>query len=194
MVIWQVLGLGLAAMGVYSLYFAWQRKARSWPLVVAGWVLVLGSITSWSQTSGVDKGPALGVVAVILVALITIIAAAIKAPVKTRRTITPRQPQQSWQASVWHEGLSITASILAIAILALIAALASCTAMFMAGRAVGLEHTANLTLSMFAFPMAWAGLATFIGYSTSTFLRAAVLLGLAVVSAAIILVTMQGGG
>ncbi|MEO0919459.1 MAG: hypothetical protein AAFX98_02035 [Pseudomonadota bacterium] len=190
--IWQLLGLGLATGGVGALYLAWRRKVRSWPLVVIGWVLVLGSIVSWSQTSGVDKGPALGIVAVVLIAMIAVIGSAMNAPVKKRRTVAPRRPSPGGQASVWHEGLSLTGSVLAIVFVGLIAAIASCTALFMVGRTAGMEHTANLTLTMFAFPMVWAGLATFIGYSSNAVSKVLVLMGLAAISTVLLVVTMQG--
>lgn len=190
MLLWQILGTCLSIVGVFALYLSWQGKQRSWPLVLAGWGAVFGAIWAWSQTSGVDKGPALGIIIVVLTAMIGVLVVALRTPVKQRREPKVRNQSDGAQASVWHEGLSTTASILAIVIVGLIASVASCTALFMGNRALGMEHTANLSLTMFAFPMVWAGLATYVGYSNSVGGRAGFLAGLTALSGAIIFANM----
>lgn len=193
MLIWQILGTCLSVAGVFALYLSWQRKARSWPLVITGWALILGAIIAWAQTSGVDKGPALGIVIVILTALTGVGIVALRTPVKQRREPRTRHLAESDQASVWHEGLSMTASILAIVFIGLIASVSACTALFMASQAAGMEHTANLTLTMFSFPMVWAGLSTYLGYSQSPLQKSVILAGMIAVSIAIVFAAMQGG-
>lgn len=190
---WQILGVSLSITGIFALYLSWQRKQRSWPLVAAGWGLIFGAVSAWGQTSGIDKGPALGIIAVVSTALIGVLIVALRTPVKTRREPRPRSQTQSRQASVWHEGLSATASILAIVFVGLTASVACCTAIFMGSRAAGLEHTANLTVTMFSFPLLWAGLATYIGYSNSLSGRTAWLIGIIGISGAVIFATIQGG-
>ena len=86
----------------------------------------------------------------------------------------------------------MAASLTAIAVGGLIASIAFCTALFLANRSLGLEHTANLTLAMFALPMTWGGLATFVGYSKSVVMRAAVLLGTTALSALVIFANFEG--
>lgn len=186
MLLWQILGTSLGLTGIGALYLSWRRKSRSWALVGSGWSLLLGSVLSWSQTSGIDKGPALGIIAVVFTALAAVALTAWRTPVKQRRKVAARPAALNAQASVWHEGLTMAASLTAIAVVGLIASVAFCTALFLANRSLGLEHTANLTLTMFAFPVTWGGLATLVGYSKSVVTRAAVLLGMIAVSALII--------
>lgn len=190
MLFWQILGTCLSIAGVYALSLSWQRKTRHWPLVLSGWGAILGAILAWAQTSGVDKGPALGIIVVVLTAMIGVFIVALRTPVKQRREPKARALGSANEASVWHEGLSTTASILAIVIIGLIAAMASCTAFFMGSRALGMEHTANLSLTMFAFPMVWAALATYVGYSTSVLGRATFMAGLTVLSGGVIFASM----
>lgn len=189
MLLWQILGTALSIAGVFALYLSWQRKARSWALVLSGWALILAAIASWAQTSGVDKGPALGIVVVVLTALIAVGIVALRTPIKERREPRARVAPDSTRASVWHEGLSTTASILAIVFVGLVASVAACTAFFMGSQAAGMEHTANLTTSMISFPLVWGALSTYVGYSTSRMGRALTLIGIVAASAAIIAAT-----
>lgn len=192
MLFWQILGICLSIAGVFALYLSWQRRKRSWPLVLGGWALIIGAIVSWAQTSGVDKGPALGIVIVILTAMSAVGIVAAKTPVKLRREPRIRDLSEATQSSVWHEGLSTTASILAIVFVGLIASVAACTALFMGSQAVGVEHTANLTITMFSFPLLWGAISTYIGYSSSVTGRFVTLAGLLTVSAAIMAATAPG--
>ena len=191
MIIWQLIGICLSISGVLSLYLGWKRKHRSWPHILSGWSLLLGSILAWGQTSGADKGAALGIIVVVLTGMTAVAVIAVKTPVKARRKPRKTATQGNMQASLWHEGLSITASILAIVIVGMIASIAACTAMFLTNRAVGVEHTANIILTMFAFPTLWAGLATYMGYSHNTVGKIRLLLGLVLVSCAVIFAMMR---
>jgi len=190
MLLWQILGGTLGAAGVFALYLAWQKKERSWPIVIGAWALVAGGIWAFAQTSGVDKGPALGIVAFTVFAMIAIAIRAYTSPVKQRREIAPRVNATTRDASVWHEGLSVTLSILAIVFVGLIASVAACTALFMGNRALGMEHTGNLTLTMTSFPLLWAGLATYIGYASNRWGKAGVFALITTASAGIIAATM----
>ena len=191
MIIWQMTGVCLSFLGVLLLYLGWKRKRRSWPHIVAGWGFVLGAIIAWGQTSAADKGTALGIIVVVLTGLAALAIIAVKTPVKARRKPRKAAIQGPVQASLWHEGLSMTASILAIVIVGMIASIAACTAFFLANRAAGVEHTANIIVTMFAFPTLWAGLATYIGYSNNTGGKIRLLLGLVVGCGAIIFAIMR---
>lgn len=190
MLLWQIIGTCLSISGLLALYMSWQRRQRLWPLVLAGWAAILGAILSWAKTSGVDKGAALGIIVVMLTAMIGVLVVAFRTPVKKRRLPRVHTRSDLAPASVWHEGLSMTASVIAIAIVCLITSLVSCTALFIGNRALGMEHTANLSLTMFAFPMVWAGLATYVGYSSSVGGRTGFLAALAAVSSAVIFANM----
>jgi hypothetical protein len=162
--IWQAGGIGLALAGVGALYLSWKGKDRSWPLVAAGWMLLAASIISWAQTSGTDKGSALGIVSAVLVALGFVGAAAISAPTKRRRAAPMRSLPAEARTNVWHDGLRAGVAAIALVFVALVASIATCTAFFTIARSAGVEHTANLTVSMFAFPIALAGFTTFLTY------------------------------
>lgn len=161
---WQAGGIGLALAGVGALYLSWSRKGRSWPLVTIGWMLITASIASWAQTSGADKGSALGIVAAILVALGFVGAAAMSGPTKLRRAAPVRSLPAYVQENAWQEGLRAGFAVVVLVLVALTVSIAICTALFTAARAAGVEHTANLTVSMFAFPLALAGFTTFLAY------------------------------
>lgn len=191
MLLWQLSGLALSGAGVFALYLAWQRKERSWGLIGLGWALLLGSLLLWDRTSGVDKGPALGLISITMMALVAIAIAAMRTPVKQRREARVRNVKADVQTRVRHSAAANLASILAIVIFGLAASVAACTALFMGSRALGIEHTANLSMTMFAFPLAWAGLATYIGYSSNVRSRAGVLFGALAVSGVIIFSSMQ---
>ncbi|MDM7957461.1 hypothetical protein [Blastomonas sp.] len=191
MVLWQLSGLVLSAAGLFALHRAWQAKQRHWGLIGLGWALLLGSVLVWGRTSGVDKGPALGLISITIMAMLAIFVAAMRTPVKQRRQARVRNGMADTQTRVRHSAAANVASILAIVIFGLAASVAACTALFMGNRALGMEHTANLSLTMFAFPLAWAGLATYIGYSSSIRTRATVLTGVLALSSVIIFSSMQ---
>lgn len=185
-----ILAIGLGIAGIAALYIGWKQSKRSWPLVLGGWGLLLGSLVVWRQLSGIDKGPALGLVAIVLTALLAILIIALRTPVKHRRQPRIRQSEMSDQASVLREGLFTTASIFAIVFVGLVMSIAACSALFMTARLLGIEESANLTITMFAFPLSWAGLATYIGYSSSLMSKVITLATGLIVSGAIIAVSV----
>ncbi|WP_017671919.1 hypothetical protein [Blastomonas sp. AAP53] len=191
MVLWQLSGLALSGAGIFVLYLAWKARQRNWGLIGLGWTLLLGSLLAWDRTSGVDKGPALGLISITIMAMLAIFVVAMRTPVKQRREARTRNVATDMQARVRHSLAVSTASILAIVIFGLLASVAACTAFFMAARSLGMEHTANLSLTMFAFPLAWAALATYIGYSSCVQTRARVVLGALALSSVIIFSSMQ---
>ncbi|MBO6526940.1 hypothetical protein [Erythrobacter sp.] len=192
MMAWQIGGTILAIAGVVALYLSWRSRRRSWPLVLSGWTLLLGAVVAWGNTSGVDKGPALGIVVVVMVASVGVLLVALRRPVKRRRRIEQRIVAQLVERP-GSKNLAITANAVAIVLLGFLTSITVATAIFMAGRSAGTEHTANLTVTMFAFPVLWAALTTFIGYSRSMVARAVVAFGAMALSAAIIAVTSTGG-
>lgn len=187
---WQTGGTILAVAGLAVLYAAWQRKARNWPLVLVGWALLAGSVASTAQVNGTEKGWALGILVAVLAGLIALGALALSAPVKTRRQV-PARPAAGMAAQPdWRAKIAPAARIAAIVLLGLPVSLAGSTALFMGSRAAGVEHTANLTTAMFAFPLIWASLSTMLAYSDSARTRTANVLGMAIVSGAVIAATM----
>jgi hypothetical protein len=190
---WQAGGIILALAGIGALHLSWKRKERSWPLVASGWLLLAASIVSWAQSSGADKGIALGLVVAVLIALGFVGAAALSGPTKLRRAAPVRSLPASIQASVWHEGLRAGFAMVAMVLAALVVSIATCTALFTAARSAGVEHTANLTVSMFAFPLALAAFTTFLAYCEDARLKAAWTAVPTALSAVIIAATFGAG-
>lgn len=189
-IVWQLGGTILSILGVGALYLAWRKKERDWPLVSAGWSFIIVSIAVWSQTSGVDKGPALGIVVVTLIGLAAVCARAFAVPAKAGRSNGTRPARAGNGGDVSVSRYSAAANITAIIIGGVAVSILACTALFMGNQSLGVEHTTNLTLTMFGFPLLWGALATYIGYSTSTSGRITKLVGLSLISAVIILLSM----
>ena len=183
---WQIGGVLTGAMGIAALYLAWQRKEASRALTAAGWALVAVSILAWSRTSGIDKGPALGILGIVLTALAALAISALRTPPRARRAQRARiAPAEGRGPAV--EAIGRKALMLAVIVpLGFAAALAVCGALFMAGRAAGVEHTGNLAAAMFAFPLVWAGLATAIGYAGKPARGAVMLSGILAAALAVI--------
>lgn len=191
---WQVTGVLLGAAGIAALYLAWQRKEKSAALPVVGWTLVAASILAWSRTSGIDKGPALGIVAIVLIALAVLGISALMTPPRSRRAQRTRAVRDGeGGGSMTARAAGTKALMLAvIVLLGFAAALATCSALFLAGHRAGLEHTGNLAAAMFAFPMVWAGVATWLGYHANPARGAAILAAL--LAAALVLGGLAGCG
>lgn len=190
MIFWQIGGTLLAIAGVGALYLAWKKKERDWRFVLTGWSFVTLGIVLWAQTSGVDKGPALGIVVVTLIGLMAIAARALAGPTRVGRPNVIRLNKAGGGIEVGAPRYGAAANIAAIVVVGLAVSIAVCTALFMGNRVLGVEHTSNLTLTMFSFPMLWGILATYIGYSTSIIARITTLLGLTATSLLIILSAM----
>jgi len=181
-----VLGLVFATGGIVLLYLSWQRSKRSWALVVGGWTFVVFSIFAWAQTSGIDKGPAKGIVAFILLALAALSVRAFQSPTKKRRTINRGAkpvPVQRADKTLWMRRVY---DVILLTLLSGLAALAFSTMTFMAGKAMGAEHTANLTISFFMLPILWAIFAVMAGYVRQILYKSAALIGLIIIPSLVI--------
>lgn len=191
--LWQVAGAALGAAGVAALYASWQRKGSVRGLVATGWMFIAASILAWSRTSGIDEGPALGMVAIVLTGLLAVGFSAIRTPAKVRRAERVRIALDEDDRPDAATGVGAKAlSLIVITGLGLAASLAACGALFLVGRSAGFEHTGNLATAMFAFPLVWAGLATWVGYSANPARGGAVLGAIVAASLAVIGLSMAG--
>ncbi len=184
--IWTLLGITTAIGSVGLLYIAWSKRSRSWQLVLGGWLLAIISLVSWSQTSGVDKGPAKAIVAFVLIVLAVLAVLAYRSPVKQRRNIE-REPVQAMKS---RSGLKVWAmrsyNFILLILVSGLAAMSISTAAFMVGRAFHAEHTANLTVSMFLFPVLWATFSVATGYVSRPLVKSAVLCAFAILPALLV--------
>ncbi|MEM8917400.1 MAG: hypothetical protein AAGE37_00965 [Pseudomonadota bacterium] len=183
------MGLILAVTGLAALYLSWKARSRNWPLVCSGWAMISLSILSWAQTSGVDKGPALGIVVLVLVSMLAVLGSALRMPVKIRRKAANRDTETK-NGDGWRESLAATGKILSIILLGVVTSVAACTALFVVNKTLGLEHTANLTITMFVFPLIWAAFSVFIGYAGNLWRKGAVIAGLLGLSTAAVAVAI----
>ncbi|MEM9530419.1 MAG: hypothetical protein AAGA23_05840 [Pseudomonadota bacterium] len=171
----QVLAAAGTAGSFLLLQAAWRRQTRSWPLVAAGWGMLVLSLTGWSFSSGTDKGVALGVVAGIVIVLLFLAAAAARAKPRPAKPARQRRAPPA-AASRWQLPRRVWIFLLAGPFAGL-AALGLSTAAFVALQThLNLEHTANLTLVSFGFPLAWAGLAVAVGYQPALWRKTAAVL------------------
>lgn len=150
-----------AACGIYLLQAAWRFRSLRPLRIFGGWFLVLVSITLWGMTSGADKGAALGIIAVILLAMAVLGREAFNAksrdakPVRARITEAEAFSARGLLRKIWVG--------LLIGPISGLAALAISTAMFAVLKGQGMEHSINLTIVSFAFTLLWSGLSVFAG-------------------------------
>ena len=166
--------LALAVCGIYLLQAAWRLRANNALRLLGGWAAVLASIMVWSFTSAADKGAAFGIVAVVVLVLVYFAWSAFQAERRPFRQSKDREAKQddiAWQTHlrrVWAGAL--------IGPIAGLSALALSTAVFAMFRMAGMEHTLNLTLVSFGFPIAWAALAVIAGYGASVWKKSTLVL------------------
>ncbi|MEM1390653.1 MAG: hypothetical protein AAGG45_06190 [Pseudomonadota bacterium] len=172
------LALLIAACGIYLLQAVWRSK-HSKPLwLLSGWGLIIASTVMWAATSGADKGAALGIIAIIVLALAALLIQASK----SERRVAKIRPQRivDKEKTHWLKVLRRIWVGFLIGPLAGLAALALCTAMFPLFRGFGMEHTINLTLVSFAFPFLWGGIAVFAGFETRLLRKSLGVIGLGI--------------
>lgn len=177
----------LAVGGIGLLRAAWHRKADNALRLIAGWGLVFASIMGWGLTSGPDKGPALGILVAVLIVLGFLARAFFVADIRPKKDkadrVLEREPLNAFQIinRVW-------AGIL-IGPFAGLAALSFSTACFSLLKKLHVEHTLNLTITSFLFPILWGILAVIAGYSTKQITKTATIFGVALVPLAYILLS-----
>ncbi|QTD56800.1 hypothetical protein [Parasphingorhabdus cellanae] len=179
--IWQFTGLAAATAGIFLLRSSWQQRHKTPARLVFGWLCILGSIIAWSQTSGADKGSALGIIVVVVIAVLAVTVTAVQAPIRERRAarVSQNKPDQTQKpgyarAVKWWDGLLVGP-------IAGLSAMSVSTLLFVSNRSIGMEHTANLTVAMFAFPLVWAGLAVLSGADQNMKRKSLVLMSVGVV-------------
>ncbi|MEP2988489.1 MAG: hypothetical protein ABJL11_02145 [Parasphingorhabdus sp.] len=144
------------------------------------------SLVSWTQTSGIDKGPAKAIVAFILIVLAVLAVLAYRGPVKKRRDIEREATQVKEAGSGFKIWVLRGYNFVLLLLISGLAAMSISTAAFMAGRALSAEHTANLTVSMFLFPISWAIFSVTTGYVRQPLVKSVALCVFAILPAILI--------
>lgn len=158
----RTLALILAVCGIYLLQAAWHSKRSSLKHWCGGWALLLASTILWALTSGADKGAALGIIAVVLIALGFIGRNALRAGQRPARETSDRETERQ-KTSVLTVLRRIWIGLL-IGPLSGLAALALSTAAFAILKRMTVEHTINLTIVSFGFVLLWSCIAVFAGF------------------------------
>ncbi|MGB2177777.1 MAG: hypothetical protein ACPH9E_07525 [Hyphomonas sp.] len=180
----------LAVCGIWLLQAAWRRWAGNGRHLAFGWGALFLSIILWASTSHPDKGSALGIVAIMLAALGTLAWLYMQAERKPARD--PAERQAKAERTGLPEILSRVAAGILIGPLAGLASLALATAGFAALQKAGLEHTANLVIAMFAFPLLWSALAVIAGAHSRLWRKSAIVIGAGLAPLAYLGLAAQG--
>jgi hypothetical protein len=151
------IALGLCIASVGALFVAWRKArdgARHGRWVFGGALTLLGGAGVWSVAAGVDRGVALTLLAVSLVALATIAATTPwRADRERRESLRDRGSTPDPRARRGGVGRAI-AAVLVAGPLSAAAATAACLALL----AVSAPFGANRAVSAFvAMPLLWAG-------------------------------------
>lgn len=165
--------------GIWLLQTAWRARNGNGLRLTLAWVLILTAFIVWSGTSGADKGVALGIVSLTLIALVFLGRAVLRASIREARPKTHRAVPTEHVS--WPTVARRTFVGLLIGPVAGFSALAIASAGFVALHEAGAEYTANLVFAMFAFPLAWAGLAVIAGADKRLWRKSLVVLGLGLV-------------
>ena len=111
---------------------------------------------------------------------------AYRSPVKERRNIE-REPTETTNSRAGLKTWVMRGyNFLLLLLVSGLASMSISTAAFMVGQAFGVEHTANLTVSMFLFPMLWAIFSVVTGYISRPLVKSALLCAFGIVPALLI--------
>lgn len=188
--LWQLVGTVAAIGGIFVLYKAWRKRLNTSLEVLGGSLLILLSLIAWSQTSGADKGAALGIIVVVIVGGLAVLTAALQVPKRSRRERrqVPERASEHLQTGpiLWLR--RIYNGVLLFLITGLAAIFISAGS-FMLLRWLGMEHSANLTLIAFVFSILWASLAVYVGSQQAMVRKSLIILGLAIGPATALILT-----
>ncbi|MEM9261944.1 MAG: hypothetical protein AAGA22_00040 [Pseudomonadota bacterium] len=193
----RITGICVAVCGVYALQTASRSRSDRHSLIVAaGWVAITSSLVIWAFTSGADKGVALGAIAVIIAAMGALLRVARSGPARKAKSL----PKKAVSAPPEPASLTFWTGLRRIWVAALIgpvaglAALAACAAGFAALRSAGMEHTANLTIVSFGFPIMWALFAFIAGFDRRLLRKTAIIFGGGLAPLSYLALTSATGG
>lgn len=172
----------LAVCGIILLQAAWRRRDRNGLRLAGGWSAICLSVFAWAFTSHPDKGAALGITAMCAVALAALGLTYVRAVPRPARAM-PERITEYPRLGAWSVLRRIFAGLL-IGPVGALSALALSTLGFALLARAGVEHTINLVIAMFAFPLLWAVLAVLAGIDTLLWRKSLVVLGTGLVSLA----------
>lgn len=134
-----LLALLLIAAGVGLLYRAWQQPKRHWPLIAAGWGVLILAHWPWFMAFGVDRGWAL---AAILPGPVALLLIALRTPWRERNRLdrnndrnndrhSEKSPRANYLSAPWYAPIpNLLLHILVVGLLSLSAALGIALAVY----------------------------------------------------------------
>ncbi|MEP2102200.1 MAG: hypothetical protein ABJP02_11900 [Parasphingorhabdus sp.] len=188
--LWQSIGTVVAIGGIFLLRKAWQKRLNAGLEALGGSLLVLFSLIAWSQTSGADKGAALGIIVVVITGGLAVSMTALQVPKRAKREgrQVPERASEHPQVGPVLWLLRIYNGILLFLITGLAAVFIS-AGLFILLRWFGMEHSANLTLIAFLFSILWSSLAVYVGSQQAMLRKSLIILGLAIAPAVALTLT-----
>lgn len=187
-----LLGTGMAFGGLLGLYLAWQTRAAPRWHILGAWGLLLASLVCWMSAGGMDRGIALGVIVICLLALSIIAITALRSERGGRQNTERRRVAQSRKVTVWGRlpqklGFFLLAGPISGAA-SYIVAMGLHQALSMLG-----WHPANsLVMALFIFPILWGAVATLTLLSKRVSTHLSCLVGAPLVSA--VFITLGSAG
>lgn len=178
-----------ATCGIWLLQKAWHSKQRNWRLVTAGWLLNFLSLVVWSHTTSIEKGIAQGIISLIVIALIFLSISASRSEPRSVRANRASDKKGNPTKDKPKDTAKKAATALLIGPISGLASLAFSTATFALLKAIGLEHSNNLTITYLLFPLLWALLAVTIGFQQNFWRRTLTLSSIGLISIVCIWVT-----
>lgn len=164
------MAIALAVCGLLSLRTAWRLRAQSngWRILL-GWLALLGALVLGYVSTGTDKGVALALIGIMMVALFFMTRSYLTSEGRRSKAVNPRNGRpKTGSSSHWISGLW---TAVVIGPLCGLASLALNTALYDLFARGGMDPTLNLTIVAFAFPLGWAGLAFLTAYQSRLWRR-----------------------
>lgn len=171
-----------ALLGLMVLFKAWKAKQTQIHLRVVGWLFLIISLMLWAVSSGKDRGVAIGLIVISVLALIIIAVQAYRdKPIEN--TVKNQKPQKN-KPQKNKPTPRINRSTLLKRVLIILWVLLGCAVVAFA-IALGVHellwqskmHASNsLVIMLFLFPILWAAFSTFSLTSTNVRLKVSVFL------------------
>lgn len=148
------LGSLCAAVALGCLYASWRSVKKHSQLNLLGWSGLFVSILLYRIAGGPDRGVAIGLIVISLLALGIVFIPALMTPGERTRPSAARTPKQS-PVITSSLGTSI-ATFLLVSVAAAMSALTTAICLYQFTLSWGLNPANALVIELFLFPCAWA--------------------------------------
>ena len=158
--IYAVAGLITATIGLGMLWYSWVNKKKSLPLIILGWSIILLSLVLWAYAGGADRGTAMGLMALGVLALgFVFVPAFKKGEVRRKKISRPVKVDLNEQASKSSKILKNTGLFFLLFLICGITSLISALGIYEILLFSSVELSTGLVWALFLFPCLWTALA-----------------------------------